>query len=245
MCQSSGVGTRRLAVIVGSGVSVDDLAPDGDDHEARAGDETVTVRDSGALVVLGRHGADRTRPAHRVNHGANLAALDHLGCDRVLAIASTGSLRRDWPVGTVVLPDDFFAPWVTPSRYDDTRGHSVPGFDAAWRTRVRDTWRDASSTPIRDGGIYVQTTGPRFETPAEVRFLATIGDVVGMTVAAECVLAKECGLAYATVCIVDNMANGVDDMGLTLDEFELGVSSNRDQFVADLRRVVRQLASET
>ena len=237
--------TARLAVIAGSGVSVDDLAPDGDDREVRVSDEPVTVRDSGALVVLGRHGADRSRPAHQVNHAANLAALDHLGCERVLAIASTGSLRRDWSVGTVVLPADFFAPWVTPSRYDDTRGHSIPGFDPEWRAQVRDAWRDASATPIIDGGVYVQTTGPRFETPAEIRFLSTVGDVVGMTVAAECVLAKEFGLEYAAVCMIDNMANGLDDVGLTLDEFELGVSSNRDQLVADLRRIVRQLASET
>jgi 5'-methylthioadenosine phosphorylase len=239
------MGTGRLAVIAGSGVSVDDLAPDGADREVRVGDEPVTVRDSGALVVLGRHGADRSRPAHRVDHMTNLAALDHLGCERVLAIASTGSLRRDWSVGTVVMPDDFFAPWVTPSRYDDTRGHTISGFDAAWRAQVRDAWRDASSTPIIDGGVYVQTNGPRFETPAEIRFLSTVGDLVGMTVAAECVLAKEFGLAYAAVCVIDNMANGLDDVELTLDEFDLGVSSNRDQLVADLRRVVRQLASET
>ena len=90
---------------------------------------------------------------------------------------------------------------------------------------MRDTWRDASSTPIVDGGVYVQTIGPRFETPAEIRFFATVGDVVGMTVAAECVLAKEAGLAYAAVCMIDNMANGLDDVGLSLDEFQPGVAT--------------------
>ena len=50
----------------------------------------------------------------------------------------------------------------------------------------------------------------------------------GMTVAAECVLAKEAGLAYAAVCMIDNMANGLDDVGLSLDEFQPGVASNRD-----------------
>ena len=66
-------------------------------------------------------------------HGTTLRALLDAGCDRVLALASTGSLRADWPVGTVVVPDDFFAPWVTPSIFDDTRGHAVPGFDPEWR----------------------------------------------------------------------------------------------------------------
>jgi 5'-methylthioadenosine phosphorylase len=238
------VTTGRLAVVVGSGVSIDDVAPDGEVRDVAVADERVTLHDAGAVVALARHGPDRSRPAHRVDHGANLTALERAGCDRVLAVASTGSLRADWPVGTVVLPDDFFGPWVAPSRYDDTRGHTVPGFDATWRARVRDTWREVSPTPIIDGGVYVQTTGPRFETPAEVRFLATVGDVVGMTIAAECVLAKEIGLAYAAVCMIDNMANGVDDVPLTVDEFEVGVLSNREQLAADIRRIARRLSSE-
>jgi 5'-methylthioadenosine phosphorylase len=234
----------RLAVITGSGVQVDDVVPDGDERTIGTGDSVVHVRDAGVVLALGRHGTDRARPAHRIDHVANLAAVAELGCDRVLALASTGSLRLDWPVGTVVMPDDFFAPWATPSRYDDTRGHRVPGFDPVWRTQVRDAWRDACPTPVIDGGVYVQTTGPRFETPAEVRFLATIGDVVGMTIASECIVAAEFDLAYAVVCVVDNVANGLADETLTIDEFQAGVASNREQLVADLRRVVRRISSE-
>jgi len=33
----------------------------------------------------------------------------------------------------------------------------------------------------RDGGVYLQSMGPRFETKAEIRFMSTVGDVVGMT----------------------------------------------------------------
>jgi 5'-methylthioadenosine phosphorylase len=234
----------RLAVITGSGVSADDVVPDGDERTIGSGDAGVLVRDAGVVVALGRHGPGHTRPAHRVDHAASLAAVAALGCDRVLAVASTGSLRADWPVGTVVMPDDFFAPWATPSRYDDARGHSVPGFDPEWRAHVRDVWRDICSTPVIDGGVYVQTTGPRFETPAEVRFLATVGDVVGMTVASECILAKEFDLSYAVVCMVDNIANGLADATLTIDEFQAGVASNREQLVSDLRRVVRRISSE-
>jgi 5'-methylthioadenosine phosphorylase len=234
----------RLAVITGSGVSVDDVVPDGDERTVGAGDAAVVVRDAGVVVALGRHGPEHARPAHGVDHAANLAAIATLDCDRVLAVASTGSLRVDWPVGTVVMPDDFFAPWATPSRYDDARGHSVPGFDPEWRAHVRDVWRDVCPTPVIDGGVYVQTTGPRFETPAEVRFLASVGDIVGMTIASECILAKESALAYAVVCVVDNIANGLTDTVLTIDEFQTGVASNREQLVSDLRRVVRRISSE-
>jgi len=206
----------------GSGVAGDDLGLDGD-----------------AVVVVERHGVGV--PAHLVDHEANLGSMVDHGVDRVLALASTGSLRADWSIGTVVIPDDFFAPWVNPSVYDDMRGHSVPGFDAAWRSQVVAAWSANASRPAVDGGVYVHTMGPRFETPAEIRFYGTVGDVVGMTIAAECVLAAELGLAYAVVCVVDNLANGVADERLTKTAFEHGVRSNREAFATDVRAVVRAL----
>jgi 5'-methylthioadenosine phosphorylase len=61
----------------------------------------------------------------------------------------------------------------------------------------------------RDGGVYWQARGPRFETPAEIRLMAAHADVVGMTIATECVVAGELGLDYAALCVVDNLANGL------------------------------------
>ncbi len=96
--------------------------------------------------------------------------------------------------------------------------------------------------PLRDGGVYWQTFGPRFETPAEIRFIAQFADVVGMTVASECVLAGELDLAYAAVCVVDNLANGVGDANLTVDEFEAGKAANRAAVIATLDTLVPELA---
>ena len=63
--------------------------------------------------------------------------------------------------------------------------------------------------PCGQDGVYVNTRGPRYETKAEVKHFATIGDVVGMTAAHEAGLAKELGLKYAAVCVVDNVCNGL------------------------------------
>jgi 5'-methylthioadenosine phosphorylase len=130
---------------------------------------------------------------------------------------------------------------VTPSLFDDTRGHTVPGFDVPWRSVVVDAWRRATTTPLVDGGVYVHARGPRFETPAEIRFFATVGDLVGMTLGAECILAREAGLAYAALCVVDNLANGLGATALTTAEFETGVAANRERLVGDVRRVVDRL----
>jgi 5'-methylthioadenosine phosphorylase len=207
--------------------------------------EVLSALPTDAMAIQSRHSAAGFVPAHRLDHAANLRALVADGCTHVLAVASTGSLRSDWPVGTVVAPDDFFAPWVNPTIFDDRRGHSVPGFDAEWRREVVATWEERTDTPLHDGGVYAQTIGPRFETAAEIRFLTSVADLVGMTVAAECIIARELGLAYAALCFVDNMANGVAGVQLTVAEYEAGAASNRARAVRDLGAVVVGLLDAT
>lgn len=206
----------------------------------------VAVTEADGVVLLQRHGAARYAPAHRLDHHAHADALARAGVDRVLAISSVGSLRRDWPVGTVVVPDDFVGLAAQPdSRFVDARGHSVPGFEARWRSHVLEVWAEHAPSAAVDGGTYVQVSGPRFETPAEVRSLAAFADVVGMTVAAECVAMGERDLAYAAVCIVDNLANGLDERRLTVEEFEAGKAVNRAMLVATLPGVVAALVSDS
>src|SRR5919106_6914508 len=61
-------------------------------------------------VTLQRHGeATAYVLPHRVDHGANLRALEQAGCDRVLALGSVGGLREELAPGTFVCPDDFIA----------------------------------------------------------------------------------------------------------------------------------------
>jgi 5'-methylthioadenosine phosphorylase len=233
------VAAGQLGLVVGSGLTVGELSVDAREREVAVGAVSVVVRETDDVVAVARHGGGV--PAHRVDHEANLRALVECDVDRVLAVASTGSLRPDWPVGTVVVPDDFFAPWVTPSIFDDMRGHSVPGFDRAWRATVTEAWHTHADDPVVDGGVYVQTLGPRFETPAEIRFYAGVGDVIGMTVAAECVLAAELGMAYAAICVVDNLANGLEDQLLTEEAFRRGVATNRERFTRNVNQVTHAL----
>jgi len=93
----------------------------------------------------------------------------------------------------------------------------------------------------RDGGVYWQTIGPRFETPAEVRLIAAHADVVGMTVGSECVIAGELGLQYAALCMVDNLANGLGAEQLSVAEMEVDRAANaaalRDGLAAVLPRL--------
>jgi 5'-methylthioadenosine phosphorylase len=194
-------------------------------------------------VVLQRHGKQDT-PAHLVDHEANMRALVEQGCDRVLALSSVGGLRDELGVGTFLAPADFVALHTSISIFEDFRGHTVPGLDVPWRDQVVDAWhaRAAEIAPLRVGGVYWQTIGPRFETAAEIRFIARFADVVGMTMASECIVARELGLEYAAVCVVDNLANGIGERPLTTEEYEAGKRANRAAVLAALEAVVPALA---
>ncbi len=213
----------RLALIGGSSVTDAEL-PHGD------------------WELLQRHGApDAYVLPHLIDHVANLRSLADAGCDRVLAISSVGSLRQELEPGAMLCPDDFIALDSAPlSAHDDSSAHRVPGFDQDWRAQVREAITDAG-VEIADGGVYWQATGPRLETPAEIRLIAKHADVIGMTLASECVVAGELGLRYAAICVVDNLANGVGDTALSLEQIEANREFTSGRLLAALTRALPKL----
>lgn len=190
------------------------------------------------LVFVQRHHADGDlgasvyRPPHLINHRATFAALRSLEVTHIIAVCSVGSVDASLPPGSMLVPDDFFSLFCNPVCFhDDAAAHIVPGFDAPMRQSMLAALREAPGpNPAREENCtYIQTTGPRFETPAEVRFLskAGVGHVVGMTSASEATMAKELGIPYACVCMVDNMANGMLKDPLTPEQFKANVAGNQ------------------
>lgn len=198
----------------------------------------------GDWVVAQRHGeaAAYVLP-DRIDHVANLRALAEGGCDRVLALGSVGGLREELGPGTLVCPDDFIALTSAPlTSLDGPDAHRVPGFDPEWRAEVVAAFA-AAGADLRDGGTYWQSTGPRLETPAEIRLIAAHADVIGMTVASEVVIAGEVGVRYAAVCMVDNLANGVGETTLTLEQIEANRARHREMLRGLLADVLPAIAS--
>ncbi len=221
----------RLAVILGSNA----LGPGGEEIAAAAAEH-------GAAIVQRHDDAAEYVLPHQIDHAANLQPLAEQGCDRVLAIASVGSLRPELGVGSLVCPDDFIALHVGYSLFGDQRAHTAPSFDTRWRAEVIAAWAAGGEAP-RDGGVYWQAVGPRFETPAEIRLMAAHADVVGMTVASECIVAGELGLDYAAVCMVDNLANGLAEGELNVVEMEADRLINASKLRDGLATVLPQLGA--
>lgn len=221
----------RLAVILGSNA----LGPGGEEIAAAAAAHGAAIvqrhRRDGAFVL-----------PHAIDHEANLRPLAEQGCDRVLAIGSVGSLRPELGVGSLICPDDFIALNLGDSIFGDELAHSAPGFAPRWREEVIAAWSEGGQAP-RDGGVYWQARGPRFETPAEIRLMATHADVVGMTIASECVVAGELGLDYAALCVVDNMANGLGEGTVSVAEMEADRVINAERLREGLAAVLPRLGA--
>ena len=75
--------------------------------------------------------------------------------------------------------------------------------------------------------------------------LASFGDIVGMTCAHEADLMRELSVPYALICMVDNLANGLDDSNLRVGDFYSGVQRNVGTMEDVLNVVLRGMLSSS
>jgi len=177
-----------------------------------------------SVAFLPRHGPSHNTPPHRVNYRANIWALKALGITRVISTNAVGAINPQYNPGDLVVPLDMID--VTKQRaltfYDD---EPVTHVDVSepYCPEVRSTLiRHSGKTKVWTDAVMAVTEGPRFETPAEIRFLSKGGcDVVGMTAAPEAFLAREAEICYAPICFISNMAAGLQKRLTSREVFEL------------------------
>lgn len=188
----------------------------------------------GDIVMLMRH--QFGRPPHRINYRANLAALALAGVDRIVAFGSSGSLKKEIPPGTVLIPTDYLSVTDIPSIHDHKIEHVMPELPREFAQELSRAVPDA-----RLGGVYVQTRGPRIETVAEVAALSRVADVVGMTVASEATLACELGMDFAALCTIDNYANGLGKDVLSFDHILSTAKENSRRTEDTLGAIIQKM----
>ncbi|MEH2957929.1 purine-nucleoside phosphorylase [Candidatus Merdisoma sp. JLR.KK006] len=92
-------------------------------------------------------------------------------------------------------------------------------YDGALRSVIRKT-AEAMGISIQEG-VYMQFTGPQYETPAEIRMARTLGaDAVGMSTACEAVAANHMGMHICGISCITNMAAGVTSQPLSHEEVQ-------------------------
>ena len=150
-----------------------------------------------------------------------------LGCRTVVLTGAVGSLREEFGPGNVAVVRDHVnlaaASPFAGRHYDEFGPRFVAAadaYDADLRKRAEDV-AEALGFMLKEA-VYVGVPGPQYETAAEARALAVLGgDVVGMSVPNETLVARQAGLRVLALCAVANVAGGAashEDVLLAVDE---------------------------
>ncbi len=148
-----------------------------------------------------------------------------MGARVLLLTNAAGGINKDFRPGDFMLISDhiLMAPSPLIGENADELGVRFPDmsniYDRELREIIRGTAKDLDIT-LREG-VYIQLTGPNYESPAEIRMARTLGaDAVGMSTACEAVAANHAGLKTAAISCISNMACGISDKPLTHAEVQ-------------------------
>ncbi len=224
--RSTDLLSEQYAIIVGSGFG----EFEGELHRVttRFGLPSAPIRlvsfGPARVFVLPRHGDRHTLPPHAVNYRANLAALQELGSEAIIALNTVGVISGIREPGEIAIPDQIIDyTWGRQHTINDGEADEFEHIDFTnpFSAKLRDALLGvamANGMDCFDGGVYAATQGPRLETAAEVDRLERDGaDYIGMTAMPEAAIARELGLEYACVSLVVNKAAGRGELPIHAD----------------------------
>jgi purine-nucleoside phosphorylase len=173
--------------------------------------------------------------------------LGRMGIQTLILTNAAGGINVDYGQGALVmLRDHINLQGQNPltGQNDDRFGHRFPDMSYAYAKRLREiALEEAQRLGIApQEGVYAALAGPSYETPAEIRYLRTIGaDLVGMSTVAETIAARHMGIEVLAISCVTNMAAGILDKPLDHEEvLEVGRRVT-GQFVGLLRAALPRI----
>jgi 5'-methylthioinosine phosphorylase len=238
-----------IAVIGGTGLSDPGLLGT---HSARsivtpyadnAVDIFISSRGGVDIAFLPRHGKDHLCPPHCINYRANLWALKEMGVKAVIAVNAVGGIHSNVGPGEIAVPEQIIDyTWGREHSYCDGRSGELlhVDFTRPYDEELRGILiASAEDLAIWPHGVYACTQGPRLESAAEVeRIKRDGGDMIGMTGMPEAALARELGLAYASLAVSVNWAAGLSDTDITLEAIGRVLNSSMGKVLTLLDRAV-------
>ncbi|MBM3785078.1 MAG: purine-nucleoside phosphorylase [Acidobacteria bacterium] len=174
--------------------------------------------------------------------------MKRLGAHSIVITNAAGGINLSYSQGALVAISDHINlqgvnPLAGPN--DDSLGPRFPDMSEAYNIGYRAIARaEAKSLGFElPEGVYAALLGPNYETPAEIRYLRTIGaDLVGMSTAPEVIAANHMGMKVLAISCVTNMAAGVLDQKIDHEEVLETGRQVRSRFTALLKAVVPRIA---
>ena len=200
------------------------------------------------VFFIPRHGRDHSFLPSEINYRANIFALKKMNVAYTLSLSAVGSFRDECPPGSFVLPDQFID-WTRGRRERSFFGDSLVGHISAANPvsgQLRELLASScqeTGVAFQDGGVYLCIEGPQFSTRAESHLYRSFNaTVIGMTNVPECFLAKEAGMAYATVALVTDF-DCWKESHCTVEEIMAVMKQNSGNALKVLQHIVPRLAS--
>lgn len=197
------------------------------------------------IALSGRSHAYEGHPPAVVTFGVRVMAA--LGIPNLLLTNAAGGINTRFGTGALMVIDDHINltglnPLVGPN--DERLGARFPDMSEVYAKRLRRAADEAAAARgvAVEHGVYAGLLGPSYETPAEIRYLRTIGaDAVGMSTVLEAIAARHMGMDVLGVSCITNMAAGVLDQPLVHSEVLETATRVKGAFMGLLEGVVGRL----
>jgi purine-nucleoside phosphorylase len=179
-----------------------------------------------------------------------IRVFGRMGIRALILTNAAGGINLEYKQGALVVMTDHINlqgqnPLVGPN--DDRFGPRFPDMTQAYWKPYREIALRASHRLCKTlyQGVYAGLLGPNYETPAEIRYLRTIGaDLVGMSTIPEVIVARHMGLKVLAISCVTNMAAGISDEVLNHEDVLATGERVKGDFVALLRAVLPEIAAD-
>lgn len=179
-----------------------------------------------------------------------IRVFDCMNIRAVILTNAAGGINLEYKQGALVVLTDHINlqahnPLIGPN--DDRFGPRFPDMTRAYWKPYREVALAAAQKSGKTlyQGVYAGLLGPNYETPAEIRFLRTIGaDLVGMSTVLEVIAARHMGMKVLAISCVTNMAAGIVDQVINHEEVMETGERVKGDFVALLRAVLPEMAKD-
>jgi purine-nucleoside phosphorylase len=204
------------------------------------------IESTEVVVLAGRAHLYEGYSSQQVTFG--ISELYRRGVKSVVLTNAAGGINEKYRPGDLVLISDHINllgtnPLTGPN--DDLLGPRFPDMTEAYSKEYREIAKRAGHELgiVLEEGVYAATPGPSYETPAEIRYMRTIGaDLVGMSTVPEAIVANHRGMKVLAISCVTNAAAGILPQRLVHEEVLEAGARVKDTLIRLLQAVVPKLA---
>lgn len=158
-----------------------------------------------------------------------------LGAEILFLTNASGGMNKAFQAGDLMLITDhigIFAPNPLIGENMDRLGTRFPDMSNVYDVDLQDIIRKTANEngiAIKEG-VYVQLTGPSYESPAEIKMLSHFADAVGMSTVVEAIAANHCGMKICGISCICNLAAGMNPTPLSHKEVQEAADKAASKF---------------